>query len=107
MKKLPYIIGIPAIAVALVLGGAMLWKLKNQTVETMSVQPGPLPGSVNSAGGAKPANPFSALFGPQTAQPTAVPSPASIAAMNADLNTVGDDGGASDFTSLQKDASGL
>lgn len=110
MKKLPYIIGIPALAVALVLGGAMLWKLKTQTVDTVgSVQPMTLPNAVGNAGGGKPTNPFSFLFGSQapTVTPIPTPTPASAAAMNTDVNAVGDDGGAADFSNLQSQANGL
>ena len=109
MKKLPYIIGIPAIAVALVLGGAMLWKLKTQTVDTaVSTQPATLPDAVGKASGTKPTNPFSVLFGQKAAAtPIPTPTPASATAMNADVNAVGDDGGAADFSSLQSQVSGL
>lgn len=110
MKKLPYIIGIPAIAVALVLGGAMVWKLKTQTVDTVPLQQqGTLPNSLGNAGGTKPTNPFSFLFGQQTATATPIPTPtpATAAAMNADVNAVGDDGGVADFSGLQSQVSGL
>ncbi len=99
MKKLPFIIGIPAVAIALVLGGAMLWKLKNQTVGTVNQ----LPGAFESSG-TKPSNPFSALFGSKVA-PT--PTPASSADLNKELLTVEDDGGAADINSLKSEASGL
>ena len=109
MKKLPYIIGIPAVAVLLVLGGAMLWRLKNQTTEIVNAPaPGPLPGAVGNAQGNQPSNPFSFLSGQQaTATPIPTPTPASAAAMNAELQKVGDDGGAADFTNLQSQTSGL
>jgi cytoskeletal protein RodZ len=102
MKKLP-IIMIPAIVVILLLGGAFVWKMMQPSPATK--QAGTFP---NAVGGSvkKPTNPFSFLFGSQTT-PIPTPTPASAAAMNADLQTVGDDGGASDFSSLQKDASGL
>ena len=108
MKKLPFIIGIPLVALALVLGGAMVWKLKTQTTEIATTAPGPLPSAVSKAQGNKPSNAFGFLFGNSTSStqiPT--PTPASAAAMNADLQTVGDDGGAGDFSSLQQDVNGL
>ncbi len=101
MKKLPFIIGIPAVALALVLGGAMLWKLKTQTVDKVNV--GELPSAFEGSG-TKPSNPFSALFG---SGGDATPTPASSADLNKDLQAVGDDGGAADFNSLASDASGL
>lgn len=106
MKKLPLMIGIPAIAVALVVGGAMIWKLKTQTVDVVTPSGvGTLPSGM-TATGTKPNNPFSALFGEKTT-PIPTPTPATAAAMNADLQTIGDDGGAADFSSLQQTASGL
>jgi hypothetical protein len=105
MKKLPFIIGIPLVAVALVLGGAMLWKLKIQTTQPTQTQ-FTLPAGLTSSG-TKPANPFSALFGKSNPTPIPTPTPASAAAMNAELNAIGDDGGAADFISLQSDVSGL
>lgn len=114
MKKLPYIIGIPFLAVVLVLGGAMLWRLKNQatTVDVVATAPrGSMPNALGSAGGSAPTNPFSALFGQPNLTPTSTimptPTPASAAAMNTDVNSVGDDGGAADFNSLNSQASGL
>ncbi len=106
MKKLPFIIGIPAVAVALVVGGAMVWKLKTQTVDVATTSGvGTLPSGM-TASGTKPSNPFSALFGGNAGSiPT--PTPATVAEMNADLQTVGDDGGAADFSSLRSDAGGL
>jgi hypothetical protein len=106
MKKLPLIMGIPALALALVLGGAMVWRLKTQTIDTVATQPGPLPNSVENAGGTKPTNPFSFLSGPQVT-PIPTPTPATVAAMNTDLNTIGDDGGTADINSLKSDAGGL
>jgi len=109
MKKLPYIIGIPAVAVVLVLGGAMLWQLKNKTVDMTVTSPrGPLPNAVGKAAGTKPVNPFSGLFG-SPAKPTLIPTPtpASPSAMQAELDAIIDDGGAADFASLSADVSGL
>jgi len=57
MKKLPYIIGIPFIAVVLVLGGAMLWKIKNQAsnIDVVNTAPrGTMPNALGNAGGGKP-----------------------------------------------------
>ena len=107
MKKTPIIIGIPALAIALVVGGAMVWKFKTQTVDTVTAtQPAVFPNAVKNAGGSKPTNPFSFFFGLQ--EPSIpIPTPASVAAMNADLQAIGDDGGAADFSSLQQDVSGL
>ena len=93
----------------------MLWRLKNQATNidvVTTVARGPMPNALGSAGGAKPTNPFSALFGGQqttsvTVTPIPTPTPASAAAMNTDVNGVGDDGGASDFNSLNSQASGL
>ncbi len=104
MKKLPIIIGLPAIAIALIVGGALVWKLKMQTVDTMI--PKTLPNALNADGSTKPSNPFSALFGPRVT-PIPTPTPASAAALNTDLQATADDGGASDFNALKKDASGL
>ncbi len=98
MKKLPLIIGIPAIAVAVILGGAMLWKLANKTADTVSA-----PGGLTSES-TKPSNPFSALFG---SKPEPTPTPASAADLNRDLEAVTDDGGTADINSLKSDASGL
>ena len=107
MKKLPFIIGIPVFAAVLIVGGAMIWKLKTQTVDIVaSAQPAVFPNSLEKAGGSKPTSPFSLLFGSQTA-PVLSPTPATVAAINADLETVGDDGGAADFSALQEDVSGL
>lgn len=101
MKKLPLIIGIPAIAVALVVGAALYWRMQTQLSST--VENRQMPGVGGTA--AKPANPFSALFGTKI-EPT--PTPASAADLQKDLDTsTADDGGASDMQDLQKDASGL
>ena len=110
MKKLPYLVGIPFIAVALILGGAMLWRLKNQTVDTASsAQPMTLPNSVGSAGGTRPTNPFSFLFTQPAPTVTVIPTPtpASAAALNTEVRAVGDDGGAADFNSLNSQVNGL
>ena len=106
MKKLPIIIGIPALALALVLGGAMVWRLKTQTVDTVKTQPTSVPNSIDQAGGTKPTNPFSFLSGLQ-ATPIPSPTPATAAAMNADVSAIGDDGGTADINTLKSDASGL
>lgn len=107
MKKLPYIIGIPAVAVALVIGGALIWRVINPPQNTTQQSQFTMPdGSTSSQ---KPSNPFSALFGGGGSEVTPIPSPtpASVAAMNADLQTVGDDGGDADFSSLQQDLNSL
>jgi hypothetical protein len=111
MNKLPYIIGIPFRAVVLVLGGAMLW-IRNtpQALKTTAMaHPAPLPNPLHQGAGSKPSNSFNQLFVTSAPQPTVMstPTPASAAAMNADVNSVGDDGGASDFSSLQSQVSGL
>jgi hypothetical protein len=107
MKKTPIVILIPALAIALVVGGAMVWRLKTQTVNSVAASPPPqLPRSIEQARGGKPTNPFSFFFGSQqTSIPT--PTPATVGAMNEDLQAIGDDGGAADFSSLQQDLSGL
>ncbi len=89
---------IPAIVVILLLGGAFVWKMMVPTASSPTQSTGTLPNPFAFLGG-KPTSSFN------TTIPT--PTPASAAAMNADLQTVGDDGGAADFSSLQKDASGL
>lgn len=107
MKKLPYIIGIPIVAVVFVVGGALIWRVVQPQQTT--TQQGQFAMPNGSTNGAKPANPFSALFGGGGNQVTPIPTPtpASVAAMNADLKTIGDDGGASDFSSLNKDLNSL
>ena len=114
MKNLPYIIGIPVLAVALVVGGAMIWKMNTTQVDTTAMaHPAPRPNPLNQRGGGKPANAFNTFFVTPTplAKPDPAlqdtPTPASAAAMNADVNAVGDDGGASDFSSLQSQVNGL
>lgn len=108
MKKMTFI-AIPVIVVIALLAGAAVWKIMMPAAAPVTVQQGPLPSGETSTGGSQPANPFSALFGQSAPQTTVMPTPtpASAAAMNADVNTVGDDGGASDFSSLQSQASGL
>lgn len=102
MKKLPLIIGIPAIAVALIVGGALVWKLQMDSAKIVSTDKQMPTGYTSSS---KPNNPFSALFGTK-AEPT--PTPASAADLQQDLEvSTADDGGASDIKELQKDASGL
>jgi hypothetical protein len=106
MKNLSYF-AIPVFAVILLLAGAFVWKMMTPVSPVSTTSAGPLPNAVNNASGNKPTNPFSFLFGPETAAPIPTPTPASVAAMNADVNAIGDDGGASDFSSLQAVASGL
>src|SRR4030042_5114819 len=107
MKKTPIVILIPALAIALVVGGAMVWRFKTQTVDSIAASPPPkLPRSIEQARGGKPTNPFSFFFEAlETSIPN--PTPASAAAMNADLQAIGDDGGAADFFSFQHDVSGI
>lgn len=109
MKKLPYIIGIPAVAVFLVLGGAMVWRVKNQATQVVTTAPGTLPNNLGNAKGNTPSNAFGGLFGQKaaTVTPIPTPTPASVAVMSADVNAIGDDGGAADFSSLQSTVSGL
>ena len=106
MKKISYLV-IPVFIVILLLAGVFVWKMVTPTQPVVTTQTGPLPNSLRNAVGNKPTNPFSFLFGQQAATPIPTPTPASVAAMNADLQTVGDDGGAADFSSLQAAASGL
>lgn len=89
------------------LAGLFVWKMVTPVPPVVTTQPGSLPNSLGNAAGNKPSNPFSFLFGSQTATLIPTPTPASAAAMNADLQTVGDDGGAADFSSLQASANGL
>ncbi len=104
MKKLPFIIGIPAVAIALIVGGAMAWRLGQTSAEITS---GDKQMPVYGENAAKPSNPFSALFGGGNA-PEPTPTPASSADLQQDLDaSTADDGGASDIKSLQQDASGL
>lgn len=104
MKNLPFI-AIPVIIVILLLGGVMAWKVMSPPKPAV-IQVGTFPSGFSGQQAAKPSNPFSALFGIQT-PPVPTPTPASVSSMNQDLTTVGDDGGATDFTSLQSQASGL
>lgn len=105
MKKFSIFV-IPVVIILLLLAGVFVWKMIRPAAPVATREPLPLPNSLENAGGTKPTNPFSFLFGQQAA-PIPTPTPASVSAMNADLATVGDDGGAADFSSLQKDASGL
>lgn len=100
MKKLPFIIGIPAVALALVLGGAMLWKVKT---EVSAPSGSTMPDGFTQDQKA-PVNPFSALFGKKE-EPT--PTPASSYDLNRDLESTVDDGGTADFNALKSDASSL
>lgn len=107
MKKMSIFI-IPVIVVILVIGGAFAWKVFMSPADTTpaATRITELPPGSTSEPAVKPQNPFSALFGPKTTViPT--PTPASVAAMNADVAAIGDDGGAADFSSLDVYVNGL
>jgi hypothetical protein len=112
MKKMT-LFAIPVFVVMAILGGIFVWKVMTPSNSTQPVTQakGPLPNAFNQAGGSKPSNAFGGLFIQSTPTPAPIPiltpTPASVGDLNAQLQTVGDDGGASDFTSLNSDASGL
>lgn len=108
MKKTSIIV-VPVIIVILLLAGALVWKMMMPAATSAPVEQGTLPSAVNEASGKVPSNPFSGLFGQTPPQVTVMPTPtpASVASMNSDLNSVGDDGGASDISNLQSQVNGL
>jgi hypothetical protein len=110
MKKIGLFV-IPVFAVIALLTGVFVWKIMtpSNSTQTVTQARGPLPDALQKAVGSKPSNPFGGLFGQPVPLITEIPSPtpASAAQMNADLQSVGDDGGAADVTSLQSVANGL
>lgn len=109
MKKTALVVVIPIIAVVLLVGSSFAWKMAGQLnrVNEEIAANGELPSAIENAEGDKPANPFGGLFGnaAPTVEPT--PTPASTADLNADLQTLNDDSGASDISDLQRAAVGL
>lgn len=102
------IIAIPVFVVILILAGVFVWKMVTPPKEVTSTSQGQYPNSLDNATGNKPSNPFSILFGGKAAStPIPTPTPASAAAMNSDLQTLVDDGGVADFSTLQTQVSGL
>lgn len=101
MKKTPFIIAVPMIAVALVVGGAVLWKMLSPASSTTTG--GEFPNSVGSQTTGKPASFLGGLLGGSTPSPT----PASSADLSRELKNTVDDGGTSDLNALKQDASGL
>lgn len=105
MKQLSLIIGIPVVTIALIIGGVVIWRQMQPPAPAPTGTSRTLPSGFLTDGGAKPASPFNVSTA--TSGVAATPTPASAAAMNADLQTVTDDGGTADFTALQQEASGL
>ena len=95
MKKLPFVIAIPAVIVALLVGTAVVWRIANQSSEVATG--GTIP-STPSTSTTKPSSPFGGLFAPKPANP---------ADLAKELESTVDDGGAAEMESLKQEAASL
>lgn len=90
MKKTPFLIAIPAIAAAVAIGVAVVLKLVNPAPPQEQQVQAEFPNAIGNS---------------SVEKPTSTLSSRSADDLSSELNDIVDDGGESDFNSLQKDAS--
>ena len=110
MKKAPTVLLIPAIAVALILGGALVYKLlfaAPQTVQT-SQMPHQFPNSFSDSNQTgEPSTFLGGLFAPKAPAISPTPVAATANDLSTQLKDTVDDGGQRDLDALQQDTQSL
>lgn len=100
-KKMPLFFIIPGVAIAIVVGVAILIKVTApKPVPSVSTD---FPNAINDSQTGNPRSFLGSLFG----GPKPTPSPATANDLSTQLKNTYDDGGASDLNALQQQASGL
>jgi hypothetical protein len=106
MKKLPFIIVVPTIAVVLVIIGAAVWKMRS-TVPTSTSSPvsTEFPNPLDAQEEERPAS-FLGSFLKTQPTPTPAAKATSASDLSRELQSI-DEGGQDEFTALDQDIAGL
>ena len=106
MKKTPFFIAIPFVAVLIVVGIALALKtFVPKPQEAVFQPPTEFPNSVESQTVSKPSTFLGGLFSPAISTPT--PSPSTASELSRVLKDTYDDGGQAELDALSKDAASL
>lgn len=108
MKKLPFLIIVPLIAVLVLVGAAMTIRVSNSSIPTSSDTTGKTyPQGGTGESGSAPSTFLGGLFGQKATTNTPSPTPQSSEELSRELKSSYDDGAQAELDSLVSDAASL